>query len=197
MPAPNPITQALIRAMSHSAEPMALSDPRLPDDPMIAVNDAFLTLTLYQRDEVVGRNCRFLQGPGTDPRTVRNIGRHLRAGHGCVEWIVNHKRDGTPFWNLLFLSPVHDRDGTLLHFFGNQQDITTGCPAWLGEFFVGEAHMPPAVEAEFQRLVLDLIVGDDAAGSADPETRGRALEGIVAAARKLAEVSTRLAPGRA
>ncbi len=188
MAGPNPITQALERAMAHSSEPMALSDPRAPDDPMVAVNDAFLALTGYGREDVLGRNCRFLQGPGTDPRTVRNIGRHLRAGHGCVEWIVNHRRDGSAFWNLLFLSPVYDRDGTLLHFFGNQQNITTGCPAWLGEFFVGEAHMPEAVEAEFQRLIVDLVAsGDDGGG----------LDGIVTSARRLAEVSTRLVPGPA
>ena len=85
----------------HSTEPMVLSDARLPDYPMVVVNDAFAALTGYPRSESVGRNCRFLQGAGTDQETARRIGRTIVAGRGCIEWIVNHRKDGEAFTNLL------------------------------------------------------------------------------------------------
>lgn len=187
----HPITQALLAAMAHSAEPMALSDPHAPDHPMMAVNDAFCAMTGYSRDEAVGRNCRFLQGEGTDPKTSQRIGAAIREGHGCIEWIVNHRRDGQPFWNLLFLSPVRDRSGRLLHYFGNQLDITKGLPDWLGEVVFGRAHMSREHEAEFHRLLLDILEdkGDGAPAAG--------LERILAATRRLAELSTTLAPGPA
>ena len=83
----SPIGQALAAAIMHSTEPMVLSDARLPDYPMVVVNDAFAALTGYPRSESVGRNCRFLQGAGTDQETARRIGRTIVAGRGCIEWI--------------------------------------------------------------------------------------------------------------
>ncbi len=181
------ITEALLAAMAHSSEPMSLSDPRLPDHPIVAVNAAFEAMTGYPRAEAVGRNCRFLQGPATDHAAARQLGRIIAAGHGCVEWIVNHRKDGGVFWNLLFLSPVRDADGTLLHFFGNQHDITEGLPPRLTEIGFGRAHMPPESEAEFQRLLREIT-------AADAPTQARSLERMLAAARRLAEVSTHLVP---
>ena len=188
------ITDALLAAMAHSTEPMSLSDPRLPDHPIIAVNPAFEAMTGYGRAEVVGRNCRLLQGPATDHDVARRLGRTIAAGHGCVEWIANHRKDGSPFWNLLFLSPVHDADGTLLHFFGNQHDITEGLPPRLTEIGFGEAHMPPEGAAEFQRLLSEIAAAT--APSAAP-AHARALERVLAATRRLAEISTGLIPGPA
>ena len=190
----HPITEALLAAMAHSAEPMALSDPHAPDHPMMAANDAFCAMTGYARHEVVGRNCRFLQGEGTDMRTAQRIGASIREGHGCIEWIVNHRKNGQAFWNLLFLSPVRDRSGHLLHYFGNQLDITKGLPDWLGEVVFGRAHMTRDTEAEFHRLLLDMLDGWD--GDADGGASAR-LERILASTRRLAELSTTLAPGPA
>ena len=189
---PSPITQALLAAIEHSTEPMVLSDPHLPDHPMIAANAAFAAMTGYPINEIVGRNCRFLQGPGTDPKTAQRIGTSIREGYGCIEWIVNHRRDGRAFWNLLFLLPVRDRSGNLLHYFGNQLDITTGFPDWLGEVVFGRAHMSRAHEAEFHALLLDILEN-----GADQPGRTMALERILAAARRLAELSTALEPGAA
>jgi PAS domain S-box-containing protein len=191
MDSPHPITRALTSIIAHAAEPMVLTDPREPDHPMVAVNQAFEALTLYPAAEVIGRNCRFLQGAGTDPKTPPRIRACLQAQLGCVEWVVNYRKDGSRFWNLLFLSPVFTPDGTLLHYFGNQRDITEGPPATLPDYSLGKATMPLAGQAEF----LDLLQGilDDPAES-EPD-RARALEGIVEAARRLNAVTTNLTPG--
>ena len=185
-----PITDALLAAIAHSTEPMALSDPHQPDHPIIAVNAAFEAMCGYTAAEVVGRNCRMLQGPGTDWETARRLGRTIAAGDGCVEWIVNHRKDGTAYWNLLFLSPVRDEDGTIIHYFANQHDITKGLPERLSEVNFGRAHMPADLSAEFQQLVREI-----AAAAPDGPAHARSLETVLAAARRLAEVSTQLAPG--
>ena len=184
------ITDALLLAIAHSTEPMALSDPRLPDHPIIAVNAAFEAMSGYTAAEIVGRNCRILQGSGTDDESARRLGRTIAAGHGCVEWIVNHRKTGEAYWNLLFLSPVRDEDGTIIHYFANQHDITKGLPDRLSEVNFGRAHMPQDLSAEFQRLVHEI-----AAAVPDGPAHARSLETVLAAARRLAEVSTQLAPG--
>jgi PAS domain S-box-containing protein len=142
------IRDALTTAMRHSAAPMVLCDPHVADMPMLAANQAFVDLTGYPIAEIIGRNCRFLQGPRTDPVSPPRIRACLDAGQGCIEWIVNYRRDGTPFYNVLFISPVRDVDGSLLFFFGNQLDITLGSPDWLNEIHFGSAHVVPALEEE-------------------------------------------------
>jgi PAS domain S-box-containing protein len=179
------IRDALTAAMHHSTAPMVLSDPHLPDTPMVAANQAFADLTLYPVQEIVGRNCRFLQGPRTDAASPPRIRACLEAGQGCIEWIVNYRRDGSHFYNLLFISPIRDGAGNLLFFFGNQLDITLGSPAWLDGLPFGRAHVVPELEAEFHAL---LKMVSRAAQTAE-------LERIVAAAHRLAEISTKLTPG--
>jgi len=187
------IADALAAAIMHSAAPMVLSNPRLADCPMVAMNQAFVDLTGYGRDEMLGRNCRFLQGPKTDPDSAPRIRACLDAGQGCIEWIVNYRRDGSVFWNLLFISPVHGEDGTLLYYFGNQLDITKGFPDWLVDVSFGRAHVMPALEQEFHALLHEI---DGNTGPAENAVaRAKSLERIVAAAHRLAEISTSLAPG--
>ena len=187
------ITDALLAAIACSTEPMALSDPRLPDHPIIAVNEAFEGISGYTAAEIVGHNCRMLQGPGTDRQVARRLGEVIAAGDGCVEWIVNHRKDGKAFWNLLFLSPVHDGEGNIIHYFANQHDITKGLPPRLSEVNFGRAHMPAEITAEFQRLVGEIA----AAREYNAERDARALEAVLAATRRLAELSTQLVPGAA
>ena len=164
------ITEALLTAIAHSTEPMALSDPNLPDHPIIAINTAFEAITGYRAAEIVGRNCRMLQGPGTDPETARKLGRVIAAGDGCVEWIVNHRKNGTAFWNLLFLSPVRDGQGRIIHYFANQHDITKGLPTRLSAVNFGRAHMRAEIVVEFQRLVHEIAA---AAGARSCPGAGR------------------------
>jgi PAS domain S-box-containing protein len=184
MPALN-IRDALTTAMMHSEAPMVLCDPHVPDCPMIAVNQAFCDMSGYKADTIVGQNCRFLQGPRTDAFSTARIRASLDAGLGCIEWLVNYRQDGEMFYNLLFISPVRDRDGSLLYYFGNQLDITMGAPAWLKEVSFGTAHVVPDLEQEFHALMQEVTVA----------ARTQALERIVAAAHRLAEISTKLAPG--
>lgn len=186
------ITDALLLAIAHSTEPMALSDPRLPDHPIIAVNAAFEAMSGYTAAEIVGRNCRMLQGPGTDAESARKLGRVIAEGDGCVEWIVNHRKDGTAYWNLLFMSPVRDPKGNIIHYFANQHDITKGLPDRFSEVNFGRAHMPTQVAAEFQRLVEEIT----AAGATGADG-ARELERVTAAARRLSVVGSELAPGSA
>ena len=103
---------------------MAVSDPRLPDTPLVFVNDSFLKLTGYPRDEVLGRNCRFLQGPETDPTARARIHAALDAGESIEIDLLNYRRDGTTFWNALYVSPVRDASGETIYFFASQVDVT-------------------------------------------------------------------------
>ncbi len=103
---------------------MALSDPHQPDNPLIYVNPSFCEQTGYTKEEVLGRNCRFLQGPATDPDAVKRIRRALSAREKLDIEVHNYRKDGRGFWNALYICPVFDADGQLVHFFASQVDIT-------------------------------------------------------------------------
>jgi len=104
--------------------PMVISNPRLPDNPVVFANDAFCRLSGYARDEILGRNCRFLQGPKTDPAAVARIREAVRNAQSIEIDIRNHRKDGEPFWNRLLMAPVHDAGGQLAYFFASQVDVT-------------------------------------------------------------------------
>ncbi len=191
----NPITRALLSAMKHSTEPMVLTAPHLPDHPMLAVNAAFEKMTGYSSEETVGRNCRFLQGANTDPQTPSRIRMCIAERRGCVEWIVNYRQNGEMFWNLLFISPVFSRDGELLHYFGNQRDITAGPPASLPDYTLGKADLPPAAETEFHAMLFGLLT-DELTETTDECAGSRMLESMVERGRRLDEITTRLSPAR-
>src|SRR4051794_33002568 len=101
-----------------------ITDPRQPDDPLVWVNPSFTRITGYEYDEAVGRNCRFLQGPATDPATVAEIRTALEEQRAVTTTLLNHRRDGTAFWNQLSISPVFDGEGELVSFVGVQTDVT-------------------------------------------------------------------------
>ena len=104
--------------------PMVVSDPRQPDNPIVFVNDSFCRLTGYSREEIVGRNCRFLQGPETDPAHVARLRQAVRDQVPIEMDIRNHRKDGTPFWNRLLMAPVRDVAGKVAYFFASQVDVT-------------------------------------------------------------------------
>lgn len=104
--------------------PMLITDPRQPDNPIVLANNAFSDLTGYARSETIGRNCRFLQGPDTDSGTVDRIRKAVRAGEGVEAEILNYRKDGTPFWNSLVISPVRNEANDLLYFFASQFDVS-------------------------------------------------------------------------
>ncbi|KQN37087.1 histidine kinase [Sphingomonas sp. Leaf407] len=117
-------TDPFVAAVRATRMPMIITDPRLPDNPVVFANDAFCRLTQYTRDEIIGRNCRFLQGPDTDPASVARI-RDAVANQTSIEIdILNYRKNRDPFWNRLLLAPVDDANGDLAYFFASQVDVT-------------------------------------------------------------------------
>jgi PAS domain S-box-containing protein len=104
--------------------PIVITDPRLPDNPVVFANDAFCRMTGYERREIVGRNCRFLQGPATDAAAVARIQAAVEAETAIEIDICNHRKDGEPFWNRLLICPVRDAAGDLSYFVASQIDVT-------------------------------------------------------------------------
>ena len=94
------------------------------DRPLIYANKGFERLTGYSVDEVVGKNCRFLQGQGTDEKSIDEIRKALRTGTECTVELLNYKKDGSPFWNRLSITPLKNAGGEVTHYVGVQSDIT-------------------------------------------------------------------------
>jgi PAS domain S-box-containing protein len=112
------------RALAATIHGMFVADATQPDIPITYVNPAFERLTGYSSDEIVGRNCRFLQGPKTEPDVVRQMREAVHAGRSFQSTLTNYRKDGTPFVNEVTISPVHDEEGKLTHFVGTQSDVT-------------------------------------------------------------------------
>jgi sigma-B regulation protein RsbU (phosphoserine phosphatase) len=112
------------RALDVAAEGITIADARLPARPLIYANDGFERLTGYPVGEVLGRNCRFLQGPDTDPTAVAEIRAAVAEQRECIVEILNYRRDGSPFWNRLSITPVRDGSGVVTHYIGIQSDVT-------------------------------------------------------------------------
>jgi PAS domain S-box-containing protein len=116
-----PQTPASVPAATLSGLPLALvlTNPAAEDNPIVYANAAFATLTGYPVDAIIGRNCRFLQGPQTEPDRVARIRAAVDAGEDIAVEITNHRADGTPFLNRLTITPVTD-DGEIVYFLGTQ-----------------------------------------------------------------------------
>nr|AML77269.1 putative LOV domain-containing protein [Francoa appendiculata] len=99
-----------------------ITDPRLPDNPIIFASDSFLELTEYSREEILGRNCRFLQGPETDPATVKKIRNAIDNQTDVTVQLINYTKSGKKFWNLFHLQPMRDQKGEVQYFIGVQLD---------------------------------------------------------------------------
>lgn len=113
-----------LAAFRASAAPMVMTDPALPDNPIVFANDAFYRLTGYAADEVLGRNCRFLQGPDTDPAAIARVRDAVARGEPVRVDLLNYRKDGHPFWNDMTLTPVRDEAGTLRSYFAVLTDVT-------------------------------------------------------------------------
>lgn len=118
-----------LRSVLDSDLALTIADARVSDAPLVWVNAAFTRLTGYPPDEVLGRNCRFLQGADTDPTEVSRIRTALDEGRTIATVIRNYRRDGTPFWNQVVISPVADEAGDTTHFIGVQALLSTQLPA--------------------------------------------------------------------
>ena len=101
-----------------------VADPNRPDTPIVYVNRAFELTTGYSHRFVVGKNCRFLQGPDTDPEAVKNIAIALSRGEGVRQRILNYRADGSPFINDLVITPIRDAGGDVAYFVGVQREVS-------------------------------------------------------------------------
>ncbi|MCC5021306.1 MAG: PAS domain-containing protein [Candidatus Synoicihabitans palmerolidicus] len=106
------------------AESVLIADAHDQDLPIIYVNEAWTRLTGYRLEETMGRNCRFLQGNGTDESTINELRRCLKQAEIFRGEVLNYRKEGTPFWNELEIRPVRGGDGELTHFVGTSNDVT-------------------------------------------------------------------------
>jgi PAS domain S-box-containing protein len=111
-------------AVETTRMPMIVTDPHQADNPIIFVNRAFERMTGYTRDKLIGTNCRFLQGPETDREVVTELRVAIAEQREFSTEIINYRKDGSSFWNALFVSPVFNRAGDLVYFFGSQLDVS-------------------------------------------------------------------------
>jgi DNA-binding NarL/FixJ family response regulator len=125
---PLPETGSVVRLIADSPIASVISDPRLPDNPIIACNAKFCALTQYRPDQILGRNCRFLSGPGTEPWLSEAITAGVRDHRPVLVEILNYKADGTPFRNAVLVAPIYDDADELLYFLGSQVEISDDGP---------------------------------------------------------------------
>nr|AML77136.1 putative LOV domain-containing protein [Austrobaileya scandens] len=117
-----PLGSSLIISLGRIKQSFVLTDPHLPNMPIVYASDAFLSLTGYSRTEVLGRNCRFLQGPDTNVEAVNQIRQSIQAERPCGVRILNYRKDSSLFWNLLHISPVRNASGKIAFYVGVQLD---------------------------------------------------------------------------
>lgn len=113
----------LMQSLVTSQQNFVLSDPSLPDNPIVYASDGFCKMTGYKRQEVLGRNCRFLQGPLTDQAAVDIIRQGIVEGRDISVCLLNYKADGKPFWNQFFLAALRDADGQVVNYVGVQCEV--------------------------------------------------------------------------
>lgn len=114
----------LLRAVESARNGIVLTDPSLEDNPIIYANPAFIELTGYDMDEIIGKNCRFLQGEDIHQENIANIKSAIAKGESITTIIRNYKKSGGLFYNELTISPVYDDNGVLVNFIGVQNDVT-------------------------------------------------------------------------
>jgi PAS domain S-box-containing protein len=138
----------LLLALEHSPIAQVVSNPRLPDNPLVAANAGFCALTGYSEGEILGRNCRFLAGPATESWLSATIRQGVREKRPVLVEILNYKRDGTPFRNAAMIAPIFDAAGELAYFIGSQVEIGADVP---GASAARRAHAAEVVMALSKR----------------------------------------------
>ncbi len=118
------LPRTLTRAIGAAAQSITIVDWQAPDQPLVYVNEAFAALTGYPAEQILGRNCRFLQGPETDPAAVELMRQALTHGREIRTVVRNYRRDGSAFWNEVHLSAVRDQAGRITHYVGYQSDVS-------------------------------------------------------------------------
>lgn len=192
-------TDILFAAVKTTRMPMVVTDPHQPDHPIVFCNEAFRHMTVYSNAEIIGRNCRFLQGPETDRDVTAQIARAIEQRQEVAVEILNYRNGGATFWNALFLAPVFDDAGKLIYFFASQLDVSRRheAEAALYEAQKMEAvgQLTGGIAHDFNNL-LQVIIGyiDMLSARVDPGDRAasRAVEAIGAAAQRGATLTQQL-----
>lgn len=165
---PDAYLQALReRAVIATDITFTITDPRRPDNPLIWVNPSFTRVTGYEAGEVVGRNCRFLQGPATAPEAVATIRAGLAERQTVTTTLLNYRKDGTAFWNQLSISPVFDGTGELVSFVGVQTDVTERVRVETERAAAFTAEQAARQEAELARSIAEQARADAERAQAD------------------------------
>jgi len=115
---------SFIKALQTAQQNFVVTDPSLPDNPIVYATQGFLNLTGYTLDQVLGRNCRFLQGPETDPKAVEKIRRSIEEGTDMSVCLLNYRVDGTTFWNQFFIAALRDAAGNITNYVGVQCKVS-------------------------------------------------------------------------
>ena len=119
----------LMQTLQSAQRSFCITDPSLKDNPIVYASASFLSTTGYPLDEVIGKNCRFLQGPGTFPGTVAALTKGITEGTDTTVTILNYKKDGTPFWNQLFVASLRDINKRIVNYVGVQIPVSGPLPA--------------------------------------------------------------------
>lgn len=112
--------------ISRSSVAAVVSDPRRPDNPIISCNEAFVALTGYPRTQILGRNCRFLRGEGTEPEQTEILREAISSKRPVIVELTNYRHDGSAFRNAVMVAPLFDEDGELVYFLGSQMAVDDG-----------------------------------------------------------------------
>nr|AHZ63801.1 neochrome [Megaceros flagellaris] len=139
----------LATTLERIGQSFVITDPRLPDNPIIFASDQFLQLTEYSREEVLGKNCRFLQGPDTDRGAVQMITDAVKERRDVTVQLLNYTKEGRPFWNMFHLQAMRDAKGELQYFIGVQEESAAPVAAPAHQ----PARVPDKVEQEQAKVV--------------------------------------------
>lgn len=124
-----PEQDALFASIALSPIATVISNPRLPDNPVVAANSAFCALTGYDHSEIVGRNCRFLAGENTEPWLTERVREAIRSATPTLTELLNYTKEGRPFRNAVLIAPILDTDGEVAWFLGSQVEVGDGSDA--------------------------------------------------------------------
>jgi diguanylate cyclase (GGDEF)-like protein/PAS domain S-box-containing protein len=146
------------QAILDSRDGITISDNSRDDQPLIFVNPAFERLTGYTSEEIINRNCRFLQNDDRDQPELQAVQQAIRKGEYCLATLRNYRKDGSMFWNELSISPIYDTEGSVTHFIGIQKDVTA--QKLIQEQLQNRNQSLEEMKSHFERLALtDSLTG--------------------------------------
>ena len=114
----------ILQALGQTRMAMCVTDPRRDDNPIVFANPSFYAMTGFEERDIVGQNCRMLQGPGTDPSHVSKMRDLIRTEKTGVVELLNYRKDGSTFWNAVHIGPIYNEEGQLVYFYGTQWDVS-------------------------------------------------------------------------